>query len=482
MSSILIAISLLATLIVTAFLYVKHVFTYWKRKGIPFKTPSFPFGNFQGSLLQRKPFAEELRELYNSTTEPFIGMYMSLQPGLLVRDPKIIKDMCIKSFQNFDHRVFDTNVESDPMADNILLQKGDKWKQVRTQFSPAFSSGKLKGMFNTIVNCVNALEEHINCFANTDKSLEMFELFGQYTTNVIASVAFGLEVNCIKDPNGEFRRYAKRLFEPTVKNITRANFNIMMPKLSNLLGLRFVDKEVGDFMIETVRQNAEYREKNNVICKDLFQLLMQLRNTGKVNDDDDDWSAKSNSSEKAITLEEIAAHTFLFLVGGHDSSATSMAFALFELAKHAEVQQKVYEEIADVLQNLDGKLTYDSLAEMKFLECCLNESMRMYPPFPVGTRTCSKNYQIPGTNVIIEEGTQIYFSATGLQYDEKYYDEPTKFKPERYSDAQTTKNFESMPGFAFGEGTRNYLNWLINIKILRLNQTQKLLRCSLLMA
>lgn len=58
--------------------------------------------------------------------------------------------------------------------------------------------------------------------------------------------------------------------------------------------------------------------------------------------------------------------------------------------------------------------------------------------------------------MIIKKGTSILFSATGLQYDGKYYDEPKKFKPERYNDSQA-KNFEEMPNFIFGEGPRNCL-------------------------
>lgn len=143
MSALLIAVSLLATLIATAYLFVKNAFSYWRRRGVPFAEPSFPFGNFANAFLQRKQFGEVVADLYNETSEPFLGIYTGFQPGLLVRDPKLIKDMCIKNFHSFDHRVFQVNVEADPMADNLLLQRGEKWKKNRNQFTPAFSSGKL---------------------------------------------------------------------------------------------------------------------------------------------------------------------------------------------------------------------------------------------------------------------------------------------------------------------------------------------------
>lgn len=69
---------------------------------------------------------------------------------------------------------------------------------------------------------------------------------------------------------------------------------------------------------------------------------------------------------------------------------------------------------------------------------------------------CTKTYQIPDTNVIIEEGTTLLFSAIGLQYDPKYYDHPDEFIPERQSNANS-KSFEEMPNMIFGEGPRNCL-------------------------
>lgn len=80
----------------------------------------------------------------------------------------------------------------------------------------------------------------------------------------------------------------------------------------------------------------------------------------------------------------------------------------------------------------------------------------MHPPFPSAQRKCTKTYKVPDTDIVIEEGTSLSFSTTGLQYDPKYYDEPKKFKPERYSEAQKAgKGFVEMPNLTFGEGPRN---------------------------
>lgn len=371
MSIALVFASLLATLIITTYLYVVNAYSYWKRKGVPYKKPTFPFGNFAKSFSRQKSFNEELVDVYNGTTEPFLGVYTIFRPILMVRDPKIIKDIFIRDFQFFKHRGIEANTDVDPMANNILLQKDEKWKHARTQLSPAFSTGKLKSMFEMILHCGKSLDKYIGKFANANKSVEMREVFARFATNVIVSVAFGIDIDCIENPDNEFRKYGQKIFDPTFKNMLRFNLSTMSPTLSKIFGIRFADKEVGDFMIDAVRQNLEYREKNNVSRKDFFQMLMQLRNTGKVNEGDD-WTAEATTNQKSITLEEMAAQAFLFFAGGFESSSSTMSFCMYELAKHPDIQQKAYEEIIDVLKKHDGNLTYDSVADMKYMRHCLD--------------------------------------------------------------------------------------------------------------
>lgn len=66
------------------------------------------------------------------------------------------------------------------------------------------------------------------------------------------------------------------------------------------------------------------------------------------------------------------------------------------------------------------------------------------------------DYQIPGTTNIIEKGTEVFIPAHALQMDEKYYDEPKKFKPERFLEEESSgKNFLNRPYMPFGDGPRN---------------------------
>lgn len=203
---------------------------------------------------------------------------------------------------------------------------------------------------------------------------------------MIASVAFGIDVDCIQEPESEFRRYGQRFFEPNPTNMFRFHLAFIYPKLAKLLRLRFTDKDVGDFMTETVRQTVDYREQNGIVRKDLLQLLIQLRNYGQVKENDDDWSANIETStlEKDdcrqnrkkhfgnMSIEEMSAHAFVFYTASFESSSTTMSYCMFELAKKPEIQREVHTEIDTILSKYNGELTYESIAEMKFMDRCID--------------------------------------------------------------------------------------------------------------
>lgn len=84
-----------------------------------------------------------------------------------------------------------------------------------------------------------------------------------------------------------------------------------------------------------------------------------------------------------------------------------------------------------------------------------SETLRKYPVTPILTRQCTKDYNIPGTNVIIEKGTTILIPTFSLHRDEKYYSEPEKFDPTRfYSENKSVKTPIDMPYLPFGDGQR----------------------------
>lgn len=78
------------------------------------------------------------------------------------------------------------------------------------------------------------------------------------------------------------------------------------------------------------------------------------------------------------------------------------------------------------------------------------EALRKYPVAAVLWRLCGKDYKIPGTDRVIEKGVTVYIPVRAFQMDEKHYDEPEKFKPERFLDGSSADK----PHYTFGGGPR----------------------------
>lgn len=284
---------------------------------MPFEKPTFPFGSFDKMFGSKAPYFEFYKELYDNCAEPILGLVATIgRPMLFVRDPYIARDILNRHFGHFNHRGLHVDENNDPMANTIFLQRGEKWKHYRSLISLAFTSAKLKGMFDTIVNCGASLHKRVDQLVESGEVFEIRDLFARYAINVIASVAFGIDIDCIEHPQSKFRKYGEQAFASNMRTLMRNLIPFMFPKLAKFLRLRFVDEEVGDFMIKIVQKNLEYRKTNGVVRKDFFQLLTQLRNAGEILEDNDNWSAKTSKTEFEMSLEEMSGQAFTFMVGG----------------------------------------------------------------------------------------------------------------------------------------------------------------------
>lgn len=476
----------LVILLSIGYFYFKHSYSYWQRRGVQSLPVKIPFGNFQDIILQRSSVHMGLQKFYNSSSEPVIGVYALARPILILRDPEIIRCALIRDFQHFHDRGTYVNEKRDPLSASLFSLNGQRWRGLRSRMTPTFSSGKLKAMFGTLVDCGVSLQMFLAKLVSEDKLLDVRELSASYATNVIASVAFGADINCIDAPDTDFRRYGRKAFG---KSFIRGFINLgrfTIPSIFNYLPIKVIPKDIDRFMTSLVKETLEYREKTGFVRKDLFQLLLQLRNTGQISRDDQ-WDTKISAAEgKTLTLQQITTEAFGFFLAGFETSSTTMSFCLHEIARSPEIQTKVHEEIDRVLAQHDGKITYESVSDMKYVERCIDgefigcatyisiqmivrivisdpcfllyitETLRKYPPAPTLNRECTKEYTFPGTNITIEKGTPLLIPVYALQRDERFYPNPTEFRPERFSGANLSgTTFVDRPYLPFGEGPRS---------------------------
>lgn len=170
------------------YFYCKRVYSYWERKGIKvIPGKHFLFGHFQKTVAQKEFVGNTVRRLYESSSEPFVGIYSVLTPILLVRDTELIRSILVKDFAHFTDRGVHCNEDYDKFSATLFTMGGQRWKDLRGKLTPAYTSGKLKAMFTTLLECGSTLEGYLDKLANKGEVLNAREIAACYTTNVTVS-------------------------------------------------------------------------------------------------------------------------------------------------------------------------------------------------------------------------------------------------------------------------------------------------------
>nr|AZP56675.1 CYP6K1b [Locusta migratoria migratoria] len=425
-------------------------YQYWKKKGVSYAEPSFPFGNMGPSILGLESYGKFLREVYEKAKgKRFIGLYSILRPVLLIRDPEFIRRILIKDFSSFHERgVFLDDEE--PLNRQLFFLPSPEWRPRRVKLTPAFTSGKLKGMFQTIQECGRQLSEAAQTCAGRGEPVEVRELVARYSTDVIVSVGFGVESDCQRNPDAVFRNWGRRVFTSDLKASFGFRLNFISPQLADFFRrVSQLPVTYTNFFRKMIADNVEYREKNNVTKRDFIDLLMQLKNKGFV--EGDKLENEQDVGKTYFTLEDLAADSFGFFAAGFETSSTTISSSLYELALHEDIQNKLHQEIDEVLNRHGGNITYDAIAEMTYLEKVLSETLRKYPPLPFLNRECTEPYTIPDSDVVVDKGTGIVISLFGLHYDPEHFPDPERFDPERFSEEEKA-NRHPYVYLPFGDG------------------------------
>ncbi|XP_031353127.1 probable cytochrome P450 6a13 [Photinus pyralis] len=428
--------------IILTVIYVKWRYTYWKRRNVPQLSPSLPFGDMENPLARKHGVGELIAVFYRKfkeSGEKHAGVYVFASPNYLPIDPELIKNIMRKDFQHFVDRGFYYNEKDDPLSANLFSIGGQKWKNLRAKLTPTFTSGKMKMMFDTLVECTHPMEELMASYFVNKETIDIGDVFSRFTADVITSCAFGLECNNFKGDDTKFRAHGKNILAPRSKATTlQVLFAAALPKLANKLGIIFIPKESSAFFFDVVKDTIKYRRENGVQRKDMLQILMELQ----------------ESNVNALTIQEIAAQALMFFLAGFETSSSTMKFCLYELATNADIQEKVRDEINQVLKQHGGKLTYNAITEMKYMAQVIDETLRKYPPLTFITRKCIKDYVEPSSGVTIEKGTKVHIPVLGLHMDPEYFPDPEKFDPERFSEENKHRivPFTYIP---FGEGPRH---------------------------
>ncbi|KAJ8718717.1 hypothetical protein PYW08_002954 [Mythimna loreyi] len=441
--------------LVALYLYGTRTFSYWQKKGVKHDKPIVLVGNNSQVYLMQKSITQMAAEMYwKYPKEKVVGFYRSTHPELVIRDPEIIKRVLLTDFQYFYPRGLNPHkTVIEPMMRNLFFADGDLWKMLRQRITPAFTSGKLKAMFPLIVERAEKLQARALHAAAAGRPLDARDLMARYTTDFIGACGFGLDADSLNEEDSAFRKLGASIFQVGIKEVFIAMLKEMFPEWCK--HLKYVGR-VEQPMIDLVSAILKQRNYEPSGRNDFIDLLLECKKKGKMMVESVE-RVKADGSPEITTLELtdelIAAQVFVFFAAGFETSSSATSFTLHQLAFHPEVQRKVQQEIDAVLARHGGRLSYDAVKEMTYLECAFKEGMRMFPSLGFLVRTCARTYTIPELNLTIDPEVGVTIPLQALHNDPQYFPEPHEFRPERFLPHQQDDKtkFVYLP---FGDGPR----------------------------
>lgn len=437
--------------------YSKRNHDYWTKRNVKQERPLPFFGNYLPILLFKKNIEEESIDLYKKYhNEKFVGFFIGNTPALLMRDPEIIKHVMNLDFNHFIVRGIEVKTTKDSLFYNAFFISGDHWKLLRQRFSSAVSASKLQGMFPLVVKCADKLQQITEKEVKQNDIISAWELMARFTFDFIASYGFGIELDTIDKENIHFLKMAKLFFDKSHLEMFMINLNKIIKFLHLIPGTYGIKQDFAKMVYEITKKVRKERNFKPCGRNDFMDRLLEMEGMGKIyaesffekNPDGSPVQVEHEMNENGI-----AAQVFLFLLAGFETSSLVTSSLLHLLAYHPEIQRDVQKEIDSVLSKYNNRFCYDAIKELKLLDMCFKEAMRIMPPAANIYRVCTKSYTIPGTNVTIDPGVNIIIPSKALHMDPNYFESPNEFRPDRFS-PEASKDLQDFVYMPFGEGPR----------------------------
>ncbi|XP_038217492.1 cytochrome P450 6B5-like [Zerene cesonia] len=427
-------------------------YDYWKKRNVPHLEPTTLFGNYKDYLLLKTYLPQVISDVCKKfPNQPYVGAYYGTEPALIVKDPDYLKLIMTKDFYYFNSREIGEFTDKEVITRNIFFIGGDRWKILRQNFTPLFSSAKMKKMFYLIEECSTTLEKLIDKAA-AEPSTETRLMMSRFTIDCIGSCAFGLNTKCLIDSTNPFLHIGQRIFEMSSSRALRNIGRALWPSIFYKLGLTAFPAEISEFFAKLLVDVFEQRQYKDSGRHDFVDLMLSLKENKYITGDS---IANIKGDDKKTTLEVdnalLCAQATVFFAAGYETSSGTLSYLLYELAKCPEAQERAIAETDEYFKK-NNKLFYECIHETPYIQACMNETLRLYPVLGVLTREVVEDYTLP-SGLVLNKDLRVHIPVYHLHRDPNNFPEPDTFRPERFLEPEkdNIKPFTYMP---FGDGPR----------------------------
>nr|CAD7411474.1 unnamed protein product [Timema cristinae] len=353
-----------------------------------------------------------------------------------------LKSSCLLRTRKFDLISVSTQKE----ASHVV--PGKEWRSHRRLLQPSFHQGVLE-MFLTAFH--DGSRRLVHRFKNTSSPVNITRHMNETVLEILNDTVLGVQVGDTTklraDENSPFR-HAKvlvpyRLSHPwlmigSIYSITNFARNELSHK-----------KSLFDFTRKVIRDKKEERNKTKDLDKnwdDCAPARMCLLDRML------DISEEHQEFDEDAIIHEVCT----FMLAGQESVATALAFLLILLAKHPDILTKVRREAEEILGNSKRAPTLVELQDMKYLEQCIKETLRLYPSIPVLGRKLSEDV-VMGKHTL-PAGCNVLIAPYATHRIPDLYPDPEKFDPDRFLPEKIQER-HPYAYIAFSSGPRNCIGY-----------------------
>lgn len=314
--------------------------SYFKRHNVPYIPASMLGGHLKEMILQRKAMCDVIMDIYNdplTKSAPIVGVRFLHKHVLVVKDLELIKRVLVKDFNSFQDRRTYSDIKTDFIGGaNVFMAKNPLWRQVRAKITPVFTGIRMKQLFKLVNGVGDDLTRYLDRTIPDQKEMDVKDIAALYTTDVIATCAYGVQANSLQDPNSDFRKHGEKIFEFDTLRSIEYGLLFFWPEVAPWLKMRLFRKESTKFLTDTLIEVMDERQKNKIVRNDLIDVLLTLRRT------------KENANTDQVTYDDLTlvAQAAVFFTAGFEPTASAIGFALYELAKEVSEGGALFNQCA----------------------------------------------------------------------------------------------------------------------------------------
>jgi cytochrome P450 len=317
------------------------------------------------------------------------------------------------------------------MGNGLVTSEGEFWRGQRKLVQPAFHRKRLDAIFSMMVERVDDLVARLGEVASAQKAVDLTPHLSHLTLDIISRAMFSSDVQgAAADVSKHIHvlnEYALRMLRnPWLFLLPK---RIPLPFTSGPVGsLNAMNRIVNGIIQSRRKQSADERD-------DLLSMLI---------------SATEEETGRGMTDEQLRDEVMTIFVAGHETTANAMAWLLYLVSKHPEVEEKLVAEI-EAKFPAEG-LNSTNIHNFTYVREVIEESLRVYPSIWSIGRLCTTedelgDYRIPvGMNMVVP----IFY----YHWSERFWKEPHKFDPSRFS-PERRPAAQPMIYFPFGAGPRS---------------------------